>query len=58
MKWKYDSRCQQWWCPDNHYWLIEKSNGRYTLSFNYFKHMGSFKKLKNAKLVAELIENG
>ena len=58
MKWKYDVRHKQWWVKDMHYVIEKTDDGQYKLSLNYCNIIGRFNKLKSAKIVAELLENG
>lgn len=57
LKWKYDSKHKQWWVDgligDEMY--IDKVDDGYTLNRDYFTTIGTFKKLKSAKLCAHLI---
>ena len=60
-KWKYDKKFKQYYMPDEDLsYVIEKSKSskRWILRVTPFENVGIFDKLKHAKLVAELLEEG
>lgn len=57
MKWKYDKKFIQWYTSWD--WDIVKTEDNEYMLTRWSHHIiGRFKFLKNAKLVAELIEEG
>ena len=64
LKWKYDKKFKQWWVGESKPYdsdgaTIEKTEGReFYLKMDYPQCHFRFKKLANAKLVAQLLTHG
>ena len=63
LKWKYDKKFKQWWVDLGLYeyggFMIEKDGSYYALIRDDSRgRIGSFRLLKNAKTVAQLLHNG
>ena len=57
MKWKHD-RSNKLWFTEDEKWFISVDNGLYELTRSFKHYVATFKLLRNAKKVAELIEEG
>ena len=63
LKWHYDKQCKQWWVDLGLYgyggFTIEKDGSYYALiRADSRGRIGSFRLLKNAQTVAQLLYNG
>ena len=60
LKWQYDKPFKQWWVDlgEEGGFLIEKENFFYRLDQDNKGRIGSFRLLKSAKTVAQLLHNG
>lgn len=61
IRWHYDVRAKEWWCPSFGYdeiYAIKKESGRYKITRGYSTVVGRPKKLSSAKLIVQLLRHG